>query len=80
MKVTFNHDLLPSYAGLAILPSNNGAANPAKITITPGDTSLTFESNTFVASSLVLSSQAELVHVLLESTVVTDHLDHISAA
>ena len=69
LRVTFNHDLLPSYVGLDILPLNNGSANPSNINVTPGDTSLTFTSDTFVRSTLTLSSQAELVHFLLESTV-----------
>jgi hypothetical protein len=39
LRVTFNHDSLPSYVGLDVLPSNNGSANPSNITVTPGDTS-----------------------------------------
>jgi hypothetical protein len=68
INVVFNHDLLASYVGLAVLPANNSAANPASITVTPGSSSLTFTSNAFDESSTILSSQAELVHFLLESS------------
>lgn len=68
LTVSFNHDLLPSYVGLALLPANNDASNPAAITVTPGSSSLTFTSDTFNETSIFISSQAELVHFLLNSS------------
>src|SRR5689334_5195233 len=60
VTVSFNHDILPSYVGLNLLPTNNTSADPANINTIPGSPGLTFESAGFSDSSTLLSSQAEL--------------------
>jgi hypothetical protein len=83
LNVEFNHDILPSYVGLNLLSTNNNAALPSAITVVPGNPGLDFESSAFTENSILLGSQAELVHFLLNSgtqsiTSTTLSLDHVS--
>src|SRR5690348_14175172 len=50
INVTFNHDLIPAYAGLALLSSNNTAVLPANINVVPGAPGLEFKSSAFSES------------------------------
>jgi hypothetical protein len=73
LNVEFNHPELlglplPSYVGLSLLGSNNLAADPAAISVIPGSPGLAFHSAGFTnTSTLLISSQAELVHFLLDA-------------
>ena len=68
LTVKFNHDdILPSYVGLNLLSANNNAANPAAINVAALSPGLEFDSGAFTENSIVLSSQAELVHFLLDA-------------
>jgi len=67
LTISFNHDILPSYVGLNLLSSNNSAANPSSINVLALGPGLEFDSSAFSENSLVLSSQAELVHFLLNA-------------
>jgi hypothetical protein len=82
LTVEFNHDLLPSYVGLSLLSTNNIAANPAAINVIPGNPGLEFDSAGFSESTSLLSSQAELVHFLLDAgqndvTETTLHMNNV---
>jgi hypothetical protein len=65
LTVKFNAGILPSYVGLNLLSSNNASA-PSDISVVPGSFGLTFNSSNFLESSLLLSSQSELVHFYLD--------------
>ena len=75
LNVEFNHPELlgaplPSYVGLSLLGSNNLAADPAAISVIPGSPGLAFHSAGFTNDTGLLgllSSQAELVHFLLDA-------------
>ena len=71
LTIVFNNTLLPNYVGLNLFSSNNSAAAPSSITVTPGSASLTFSSSTFNESAAVASSQAELVHFTVLSAAGT---------
>ena len=62
LDIAFNNTLLPSYVGLSLLSSNNTAVNPSAITVTPSSAGLYFSSNGFTETSILASSQSELVH------------------
>lgn len=66
LTVDFNNTILPSYVGLNLLSSNNNSANPADITAVPGNLGFQFDSSDFSENSILLSSQAELVHFFLD--------------
>ena len=72
LTVKFNHDVLPSYAGVNVLSSNNSAADPAAINVVPAATGagLEFDSSAFSESGGLLSpltAQAEVVHFLIDA-------------
>src|SRR5262245_39144870 len=67
LTFSFNHDVLPTFAGLSLLPSNNSSALASAITVGVGTPGLSFNGN-FSSSATLLSSQAELVHFLINSS------------
>ncbi len=66
LTVGFNQNVLPSYVGLNVLGGNNGA-NPADISVVPGNPGLDFQSSDFSDNNPLLSAQAELVHFMLSA-------------
>jgi hypothetical protein len=64
--IEFNHDILPSYATLNLFLTDNRSADPANITVIPEKLGLRFDNSDYPENSRFLSSQAELVHFLID--------------
>jgi hypothetical protein len=64
--IEFNHDILPSYVALNLLSANNSSANAASINVISEDFGLRFAISGFPENQGLLSSQAELIHFLIE--------------